>query len=179
YLEELIVDEVSYATDTVVASYDFVSDSEGWQFAGTISPYDTPLSSVIPGSLGLSANGSTNCFSYWYSPDIPIQENKVYRALWRVASNVTEPDECVQFRLRSNQKGSWQAWSRLVNSNYQNAPTTGSPKDYYFILTPDITGTDDNLLVFSFDIMSFDPSDDTSSWLYLDAVRLEEITIIP
>lgn len=178
YLEELMVDEVGYGINTVLATYNFTSDSEGWTFAGAIPPYDAPVSSVIPEYIGLSPNGSTNCFSYWESPDITIQDNRIYGVWWQVASSVTDPDTCVQFRLRANQKGSWQSWDRIVNSNLQNAPTTGR-RTYYFIMNPDVTGGSDNLVVLSFDILSFDPGDDTTSWLYLDMASVQDLSISP
>lgn len=179
YLEELVVDGVSYANETVVASYDFATDSEGWQFAGAISPYDTPASSVIPDYIGLSPNGFTNCFSYWYSPDVGFEDGKIYRARFEMSSNVANPDDAVQFRLRVNQKGSWQGWNRVINSYNQQAPSASEPKTYDVIFNPNVTGSTDNLAVISFDILSFDPADDTSSWLYLDSVRLEEISLLP
>ena len=121
---------------------------------------------------------SRNCFSYWVSPGNSIEDAKVYRARFEMKSSVTNPDDAVQFRLRVNQLGSWQAWDRGVNSNMGQAPSTVS-KTYDVIFDPNVTDTTDNAAIFSFDIMSFDAGDDVSSWLYLESAILEEITISP
>ncbi|MCD6384742.1 hypothetical protein J7M23_03095, partial [Candidatus Sumerlaeota bacterium] len=179
YLEELIVDECGVSTSTEVMHYDFTGGNEGWQFAGAIPPYDVPINSSANAHLGLSPDGSTNCFSYWYSPDIGIEDGKVYRARFEMSSDVTEPDSAVQFRLRVNQKSSWQGWNRVVNSYNQQSPSASAWKIYDVIFNPNVTGTSDNLAVFSFDILSFDPADAITSWLYLESVELEEISISP
>jgi len=179
YLEELTVDECNVSTSTELMRYEFTGGSEGWQFAGAVSPYDEPITSSTGGHLGLSADGSTNCFSYWYSPDISIEDAKIYRARFEMSSDMTEPDDVVQFRLRVNQKGSWQGWNRVVNSYNQQSPSATEWKTYDVIFNPNVTGTSDNLAVLSFDILSFDPGDTTTSWLFLESLRLEEITITP
>jgi len=179
FLEKMVVEEATITTTTNVLLYDFAVGSSGWQFAGTVSPYDVPVTSSSGGHLGLSAGGSTNCFSYWYSPDVSIEDGKVYRARFEASSSVTNPDDAVQFRLRVNQKGSWQGWDRVVNSFNQQSPSATEWKTYDVIFNPNVTGTSDNLPVLSFDILSFDPADATTSWLYLEKVIMEEISISP
>ncbi|MCD6386428.1 hypothetical protein J7M23_11720 [Candidatus Sumerlaeota bacterium] len=179
YLEEVRIQEATITNTTQVLSYNFRSGTDGWQFAGAVSPYDEPITSTTGGHLGLSADGSTNCFSYWYSPDISIEDGKIYRAQFEMSSDVTDPDSAVQFRLRVNQKGSWQGWNRVVNSYNQQAPSASEWKTYDVIFNPNVTDTSDNFAVFSFDILSFDPGDDTNSWLYLESVLLSEVTISP
>ncbi|MCD6386676.1 hypothetical protein J7M23_12995 [Candidatus Sumerlaeota bacterium] len=129
--------------------------------------------------LGLSPNGSTNCFSYWFSPDVSIEDGRLYRARFETRSSVRNPDDAVQFRLRVNQKGSWQGWNRVVNSYNQQAPSASEWKTYDVFFNPNVTDTSDNLAVFSFDILSFSPADATTSWLFLESLRLEQVTITP
>lgn len=162
----------------VPAAFSFDGGSQGWQFTGMVNPYDEPGTTSQGGHLGLSANGSTYCFSYWYSPDVPIEDGNLYRVKWTVQSNVTDPEQCVQFRLRANQKGSWQSWERIVNSYNQQAPSWGTPKDYFLFLNPDVTGlNNDDQVIFSFDILSFDINDDEYSWLYLEEMIMEEVSV--
>lgn len=71
---------------------------------------------------------STNCFSYWYTPDVVIEDGKLYRAEWLVGSSTSEADQTIQFRLRVNQKGSGRGWSRMVNSYNQQVPFIFNPK---------------------------------------------------
>jgi hypothetical protein len=179
FLEELMMDETSVAGSSSVASYDFSSGADGWIFKGTIAGYDTPLSAISTGVIGLSPVGSTNCFSFWESPDLPLTDGYQYRATWQMGSSAPNADLSVQFRLRVNQKGSWQAWDRGVNSFYQNAPAAGSPKMYHIFFDTNVTGSGDDMGVMSFDIMSFDPADDLNSWILLDSVLVESITLAP
>ncbi|MCD6385925.1 hypothetical protein J7M23_09140, partial [Candidatus Sumerlaeota bacterium] len=179
YLEEMMVDEARVSTSTEILRYDFAGDNEGWQFAGVISPYDEPITSSAGGHLGLSPAGSTNCFSYWYSPDVGIEDAKLYLARFEMSSSILDPDEVVQTRLRVNQKGSWQGWIRVVNSYNQQAPAAAEWKTYDIIFNPDVTASTDNLAVFSFDVMSFDPADATISWLFLESLTLNEIDVSP
>ncbi len=179
FLDELIVEETQILTQSEILSYDFDTDTEGWTFQGAVPPYDTPLSGTAPGEIGMSPQGSTFSFSYWASPDISITDGKQYALSWTVKSTATNPDETVQFRLRCNQKGSWQAWDHVINSMLGSAPAAGSPKEYQLFFNSVVTDTDDNVAVFSFDLMSFDWLDDVNSWLSLDSLVMEEITLSP
>ncbi|MCX7765107.1 MAG: cohesin domain-containing protein [Candidatus Sumerlaeia bacterium] len=180
FVEELMVEKVFATIGNHVFRYDFNSNNEGWTFAGNIPPFDPPASIVAPGRLGMNPDGSVNCFSYWFSPDVTIQKGKIYRLRWEVESSATNPDEAVQFRVRTNQRGSWSAWNRVINSYLQNAPSWGNPKLYDVIIDPVVTRTsEDDKLIFSFDILSFDWNDDRYSWNLLNSVSLDEILITP
>ena len=58
-------------------------------------------------------------------------------------------------------------------------PSAGNPRVYTLVFEPVVTGPSDNAVVFSFDIMSFDEKDDVNSWIYLNEVVAEEVTINP
>lgn len=179
YLEELMIDKVELTSESQVLNYDFTTGSEGWTFAGKIPTFDEPTTTSAGGHLGLNPDGSLNCFSYWFSPDESIENAQTYRALFTVSSSVTNTDDAVQFRLRVNQKSSWQEWERVVNSYNLQAPSTSEWKTYDVIFEPNVTGLTDENAVFSFDIMSFDPYDDENSWLYLESMSLEKVSISP
>ncbi|MCX7766267.1 MAG: hypothetical protein N2246_06145 [Candidatus Sumerlaeia bacterium] len=180
FIDELLVDKVTCTNGTIIANYDFSSSSEGWLFAGKISNYDPPASIIAPGRIGLNPQGSANCFSYWSSPDIEVQNGKLYRLHWEIESSVLNPDDAVQFRLRANQRGTWSGWNRIVNSYLQNAPAWGYPKFYDVFINPSVSGiADDNQIILSFDILSFDSSDDLFSWDLLNAVSIEEVFLNP
>jgi rhodanese-related sulfurtransferase len=168
---------LSAPAQVIVQGYTFTSDNEGWAFNGPSGLFDVPLSADGGGSIDLSPGGSSNSFSYWYSPDVTIEDRKQYRSTWTVGSDVTDPDDAVQFRMRVNQKGAWSAWDRTVNSNMDAAPSSGDAKDYTVHFNPMVSGTDDNAVVMSFDIMSFDPADDVNSWLYLEEMSVEHVSL--
>ncbi len=105
-----------------------------------------------------------------------IEDGKLYRARWTVGSSVTDPDKTVGFRLRINQRGSWTAWDRVVNSYLAQAPSAGNTKFYNVYFDPVVTGVnDDHLVIFAFDITSFDVYDDATSVIYLDELVVEEV----
>ncbi len=174
--EEIIILDVTALepTPTPIAHYDFTSDAEGWSFTGQVNPYDQPQSRVQDGHIGLSPNGSTNCFSYWSSPHIEIDGAKPYRARWIMGSTVSNPDQSVNIRLRGNNVDNWLSWLTIVNSINSAAPSSGDSKMYDLIMTPaGASGSKSRVpdnLVLNFDIMSFEMSDDTSSWLFAERV---------
>ena len=176
---EVAVEEVTASTNAEVLRYDFDSGEQGWIFMGSIPPYDEALSDVAGGMLSLNPDGSANAFSYWQSPDVAITDGTLYRARFEVGSSCTNADDAVQFRVRVNQKGSWQAWDRGVNSNNAQAPSAATTNPYDVIFNPNVTGSSDGLAIFSFDILSFDYFDDTTSWINLDTFTLEQITSSP
>jgi len=165
------------APPTRLAEYSFPSSPEGWTFAGAIPGYSTPGTISTGGHIGLNPLGSTNCFSYWYSPSITIQDNRVYRAQWLIGSSAATANTTVQTRMRINQIGSWQAWNRALNSNLNQAPYTGHPRWYKLFFDPDVTGSTDNKVQMSFDILSFDATDNTNSSLFLEEARIDEVTV--
>jgi len=179
YLEEMALEEAQMSGSTQIGSYTFTDDAEGWTFVGSVYSYDTAVSGVQDGFLGLSPDGSVNTFSYWQSPDIAISDELVYRATFGLVASVTNADSAVQCRLRVNQKGSWQAWDRIVNSFNSHAPFAAAEKPYSVIFDPNVTGTDDAAAVLAFDIMSFSWDDDVDSWLFLASLVIETITLVP
>ncbi len=156
--------------------FTFEEGEEGWTFSGKISPFDEAAGNWEIGHLTLNALGSTNCFGYWFSPDVAVEGGKLYCARWTVGSDASEPDKTVSFRLRINQRGSWAGWDRVVNSYLEQAPSAGNPKTYNLYFDPVVTGVnDDHLVIFSFDLTSFEISDDANSWLYLEELVVEDL----
>jgi len=179
YLEEVTLDEATITSTSLALEYDFTDGTEGWQFEGAVPPYAVPLSSSGVDNIGLGANGSSYCFSYWLSPDTIVNDGQMYVALFEVSSSTTNPDNTLHFRMRVNQKKSWQAWDRIVDSNNQQAPSNSVWKTYGIIFEPHVIDAGDNIMMYAFDIMSFDMVNDINSWLYLESMQIEEITIAP
>jgi hypothetical protein len=182
YLDEVRLDEVTLASiiPAVVGKYySFDSDSEGWQFQGTIGDFDEPVPIVEPGRIGLSPNGSPYCFSYWLSPEIPVGKDRIYLVSWQVSSSVSDPDQVVDFRLRCNQTSNMRAWDTGTLFSLSNAYPTGmEPKTYELIIFPQMSIPSDTVRL-SFDIMSFDGSNDLNSYIYLEDVTVQEYLIQP
>ncbi len=157
--------------------FDFNNGPQGWNFAGRIASFNGPNSTWDTGRLGLSPAGSANCFSYWCSPVVYARQDKPYRVRWTVSSSVSNADEALDFRLRANQLGDWRFWTTSVISLNDAAPTTQT-KTYDLIILPEMESPIDSIFL-SFDLMGFDPANDSQSWLYLDEVRMDEVSITP
>ena len=179
YLEEASVDSVASSELLTLEIYDFSYGDDGWQETTSIPGFNSALSSSDTGQLGLCPNGATNVFGYWFSPDIAVQDGKVYKARFNIRSSVTDPDDTLQIRARAFQKTSWQAWDRGINSFNQQAPSSTTTGAYDVYITPNVTSLDDAYCGFGFDLMSFDPSDDVNSWIYLDSFEFYEVSITP
>jgi hypothetical protein len=91
-----------------------------------------------------------------------------------VASSAAVPDETLTFRLRANQTGNQRGWVQVVVSTNGEAPSAAGDKTYELLINPILdSGTD--TIVLSFDMLSFDPFEDRSSWVYLESMVLEEV----
>ena len=122
----------------------------------------------------MSPNRSVTSFGFWGSPQITVEAGKSYRVRAIVASTAVDPDETLTFRLRANQTGNQRGWVQVVVSTNGEAPSAGDDKTYELLINPRIdSGTD--TIVLSFDMLSFDPFEDRSSWVYLENIALEEI----
>lgn len=175
YLDEVTLQECKIAPiGNPSIAYSFSTGNEGWQFAGSIGTYDTPLYTDSDGHLGLSPNGSANCFSYWMSPIETIDPKHSYCTIWEVASSATNPVQTVDFRLRVNQEEVWRYWEFGTSTNGQDNPYAGNPLKYELIFVPEETINPERVC-FSFDIMSFDPNNNLNSWIYLESFEMEPI----
>lgn len=182
YLDEIHIDEVNIAPSTpevIVAHYTFDGVPDGWEFQGKIGDFDEPRHIILINRLGLSPYHSSYCFSYWLSPEIEIQKDKVYLVRWQVSSGVSDPDQVVDFRLRCNQTSNQRTWDTGTLFSLGDAYPTGmEPKTYELIISPQMSTPSDTIRL-SFDIMSFDASNDLSSYIYLEDVTVQEYLILP
>jgi predicted outer membrane repeat protein len=154
--------------------FDFDRGTDGWGFLGSIFGFNRSLMKWETAHIGLSPNGSTKCFSYWFSPEIIVQKDNLYHVRWEVTSSVSNTDEVPDFRLRANELSNWRFWSTGVVSLNDAAPTT-QPKTYDMIAVPETASSTDTL-VLSFDLASFDQTNDFTSWLYLEKVSVDALT---
>lgn len=180
YLDEVIIEEVHIVPVGDSLNYfNFASDTQGWKYAGKIEPHTEPLKSEPPPGLGLSPAGSSNSYSYWYSPDIIAQKDKIYRARFRVGTSVSDPVKALDFNLRCLQYTNYRSWvTGTYFSNYSVYPTHNTSRDFDLIICPQLASPTDKIQL-AFDLLSFDNLKDTHSWIYLHEVQLQEIQILP
>jgi len=131
----------------------------------------------------LAVRGDTDradVFGYWSSPgdDVIIEPGRLYRATFRVDSDVAASDRArvPQFRLRMNETGLQASTFVAVESRGggEDSPVAGEPRDYtvYFLPPEAIAG---HGLIFSFDFLNFDATDDAGATLRLYSVRVESV----
>jgi hypothetical protein len=156
-----------------LVEYTFDGGAEGWTFIGNFPGFDEPLNTDEDGHLGLSPNRSVTSFGFWVSPPITIEAGKTYRARATVSSTAVDPDETLTFRLRANQTGKQRGWVSVVVSTNGEAPSAAETKTYNLKIDPLLDSGNDTI-VLSFDMLSFDPLEDRSSWVYLENITLEE-----
>ena len=182
YLDEVRIDAVSVTPivpAVIHAHYSFENYTEGWEFQWKIGDFNEPLPVVLPGQIGLSPNGSPYCFSYWLSPEIEVEKDRVYLVSWQVSSSTTDPDRVVDFRLRCNQTSNLRAWDTGTYFSTGAAyPAGGVPRTYELIILPQMSTESDSVRL-AFDIMSLDRANELNSYIFLEEVTIQEYLIQP
>jgi len=160
------------------SDFTFADGPEGWALFGSDS-FDAPASTKYGYHLGLSPGGSTNCYGYWGSPFIAFDHKKTYRALFIMTSDQTDPKKVPSFRLRVN-SGNNQTVAMLVVNSFDDgdsSPTT-DPRTYGLVFSLPASSSTRGFSI-SFDIVNIGSDDDTSSWIYLESVEIQEVTVSP
>lgn len=162
---------VEHASD-----YNFDEDPEGWQFSGPIPPFDSALSYSFNGQLIIEPTNNTNCFGFWYSPAdalTPVPDS-LYRARYRLSTNVTDPEMVPSVRLRANSANEQQSNALRINSlpDGSYAPTPAG-KDYDLYFVPYADGT----YYFSFDLLNFDPTDSSAGAVFMDSLVVDRFPL--
>lgn len=155
--------------------------NDGWTPSTRIHPFTSPQFITTGDALALRGTPDhTDVFGFWSSPadDIAIEPNRLYRATFRVESDVDAADRerVPQLRLRMNESGFRAGTFVAVESRCDgfDSPVAGQPRDYavYFLPPP---AADGRGLLLSFDFLNFDPEDLAGATLRLHDVRVESI----
>lgn len=147
--------------------YDFVGDQDGWNSFTMGSNFSEPAFAYDSANsrLGIEiADTGDFQFGFWGSTidpanNVPIVADRLYGAVYSVGTNIADPDQVPEFRLRLNE--SLFRVSQYTNiastGTADNVPTTDGPKDY-MVFFPVNMGVGRELLC-SFDLLT-DPSAD-------------------
>ena len=179
-LQSVTIEELDSTTPTSqIVHYTFDNDLEGWVYAGYINPFAEPVSGYETSRVALSPDGSTNAFSYWLSPDITVEKDKAYRARFNICSSVSDPADAIDFQLRCVQPGVWRSWvTGVFLGDASIYPSATDPRTFDLYIFPQTDNPTDTIQL-TFDLLSFNVSKDTNSWVYLEDVIVEEITLNP
>lgn len=172
-----------YPGIAVLNDYAFDLTNEGWTSA-TVFVFSPPNCYCMPGQIMLTAQDNTNTFGYWTSEAdaVPVAANSLYQASWTVATDVTDPLQVPQARLRLNSQNLQQADVLVISTvgDGSYAPTpAGRTYEMYFVPPESCLGKpeDQDDLILSFDILNFDPQDAANGSLMLDSVVVDAIPL--
>jgi hypothetical protein len=177
FLDEVVVQQVGWSNPLLVNNWTFDSGAEGWEFQGAIPGFDTAGYASDCGMLTLNPLGSSNCFSYWKSPDITVEQGKVYECVFLMKGSEISSTDTVGLRMRVNQLSNWLAWETSVPSG-SYSPVAGYLKLYRLLFAPRMTTPTDTIQI-AFDILSFDPNANCNSSLYLHHAELKSWDVSP
>jgi hypothetical protein len=170
----------SLSTPTIVQDYTFEQSQDGWTTGGAPIAFSTPQYVYSLGALELRAMTNTNTFGYWVNDPagITIEADRLYRGTFEIRTDVTNPVQVPEMRMRFN-AGNFQASQTLGITSAgdgANSPgTTNTTYDrLYFLPPPNCVGEE---LLVSFDILDFNPNDAPQALLILDRATIETLEL--
>jgi len=152
---------------------------EGWSFSGLIVPYDAPSSAYENGSLCLKTMNNTNTFGFWANDDsgVIMESDTLYKINYAIRSDVEKVADSPELRIRVSDKGNNVILASDIKSESDGSDSPGiDPQDYsiWFYPMDAIAGTE---MTLAFDILNFDPTDQSISSLFLDAVNVSKYLV--
>ncbi|MCD6384941.1 lamin tail domain-containing protein [Candidatus Sumerlaeota bacterium] len=188
----LALDEISIermplivlTSESLVVSYDFNTDTQGWYCAGAPSRFTEPECQwSSAGMLSIKPLDNTNTFGYWNSPLIsPMLPDALYRARFSLLTDYDIQGELPGLRMRFLTADYQQSGMLRLESwgNAEGMPTT-SPRDYAVYFQPYFARahTSINGFYIALDLFNFNSSDTISATYYIDNVVVSRVGIPP
>ncbi len=184
-LDRVVVDAIpleTLDTPTLLKTWGFDTDSEGWQFGAAPILFNPPTSNIGSSALWLTAQNNTNTFGFWSGPseDVRAEAGKLYRLRFSVSTDVTVQEQVPQLRLRASSEDFQSSVAKVISSvtGAEVSPTPeGRIYDLYFYPPQSLVGTDEDSILAAFDILNFDPADAATGALMLNSVLVESLNI--
>jgi hypothetical protein len=147
-----------------------------WSFSDTISPFRAPDAEFDQG-LRLTALSNTDTFGFWQSPvDTPVVSESVYRAVFRISTDIEDRTQVPQLRLRFVSATGMMSFSLVVESSAAgDASPTPEGQQYEVYFSPSCLPEGEKLGL-AFDLVSFNPFDATPATVQLDSVELVRLS---
>lgn len=151
-----------------------------WEQKTAPGIFDEPEFGFDPsdgGAITLSPGGSAQAYGYWCSrcPVTCLDPERTYFVRFQVRSSLSGEgrDQVPSFRVRVNESDfqgcAYTHYTSKVPSD--RMPTVEGPTQYYVSFQPDESMASRGLIL-SFDLLSFDPTDDLNAVLYLEEVEV-------
>ncbi|MCX7767330.1 MAG: hypothetical protein N2246_11560, partial [Candidatus Sumerlaeia bacterium] len=158
------------------ATYSFDNGPQGWQPGGAPGVFDLPEFSARNGALFLKAKNNTNTFGYWFSPPLPAEASKLYRAQLFISTDQSSRLLTPTFRLRLNDVNGQLAGTYCVYSldDADASPNRNESLEYhvYLAMRPHIPAQ-----VASVDIINLDPNDAVTGEIIVYHFSLESCSL--
>ncbi len=184
-LDSVVIDIIAVnalGTPTVLKTWEFDTDAEGWQYGSAPIFFTEPVHDNIGGALWLIAQDNTNTFGFWSSPseEVQVEANRLYRVQFDVSSDVMNREAVPGLRLRVHSED-FQAGVIKVISSVNGAEMSPTPEgrtyDVYFYPPQSLVGTEADSILVAFDILNFDPTDAPTGALMINSARIESMDL--
>ncbi len=183
-LDGVVVDAIpldTLSTPTLLKTWSFELDAEGWQFGSVAFFFTAPGSDTSGGALWLIAQDNTSTFGFWSGPseEVQVEAGKLYRLRFTVGTDVTIQDEVPQLRLRASSEDFQASIVKVISSvtGAEMSPTLARHTyDLYFYPPQSVVGTEADNILLTFDMLNFDPLDAQNGALLLDTVTVESLS---
>lgn len=164
-----------------LADHDFNASSSGWNFGGA-APFSEPQPGAgDAGTLDLTPPDPFSFGTWFRNLEIDPQAGAIYRARFVVRAAPGDPGKLPVFRMRFGVLSTGLVAINVVNSvqTPNDAPgPDGRVFDLFLAIPPDVDTAGDPLFA-GFDIMHFDPTDDSLRPVSLDHFVLDRVEIAP
>ncbi len=177
YLDEVTLDRISksyFNSGTLVHEYTFDASEEGW---ANLKFTPSMTFGRTGGALTVSSSAVPS-FGFWQNTptEYDFTAGKLYRALFKIKSNISDASKVPIFRLRLGTNDNQVASVSTIYSEggLSESPTT-SYKDYpVFLFMPSNTPTDVlKGILTAFDLLNINPADQAAATFYIDNVKIE------
>jgi hypothetical protein len=170
------------ACPQIVAENTFEQDVEYWGFGPSYAVFNLPQSGVGAGAIWLTTLGY-DTFGFWYSPEdaYPVVENCLYRGTFRISTDVADPQRVPGFRMRFTPQNLEESAYLIIASagGGESSPSPSAGTDYllYYVPPESALDVDEDKDDFSaaFDVVHFDPADESVATLRRENFRLDRI----
>jgi len=157
--------------------FDFIPDTEDWTTGGAPVVFTAPDFTWEPDYLKMTSSTNTNTFGFWQSAQdaVPAEADYLYRARFRVSTDITDQSLVPQIRLRANSLNLQQYDVLSIESAGDGAASpavSGTDYDLYFV-----PPANDTAAMLAFDLLNFNPFDAAVAELSLDTVAVDRFAL--
>jgi len=157
--------------------FDFIPDRDDWTTGGAPVVFTPPDFVWEADYLKMTSSTNTNTFGFWQSLQdaIPADADYLYRARFRVSTNITVKSLVPQIRLRANSLNLQQYDVLSIESAGDGGASpaaAGTDYDLYFV-----PPANDTAAMLAFDLLNFNPDDAAVAELSLDTVTVDRFAL--